>query len=235
MRRLLIALLIVCAGVVVRAAIPLGPDAFTGTNGDDLDVYNAAWLKRGEALEIQTNAVKHTGAGVNQGIHIWDETVDNFNDNQEASWTCTAGLSANEYCAVGVRGQGTLGTLTLNGYYVVCNDSACHIQEFVNSIAANVCGGSEGSIANGNKIKISAETSGANAVLKAYKDTGGGWTQMGSDCTDTTTVHTGGNPWVYIYFTATTATGDDFNADNLSAGGGAGATGGLLMRGAGGK
>jgi hypothetical protein len=219
LRRLLIALLIVCAGVVVRATIPLPTDNFTGSNGDDLDVYNAAWLKRAAPLEIQSNAVKHEG-GANQGIHIWDETVDNFNDNQEASWTCTAGLAASEYCGVGVRGQGNFGTSTLNGYYVICNDSACHIQEFVNSVAANVCGGSEGSIANTNKIKISVETSGANAVLKAYKDTGGGWVQMGSTCTDTTTVHTGGNPWVYIYFTTTSVTADDFNADNVAAAGG---------------
>lgn len=49
----------------------------------------------------------------------------------------------------------------------------------------------------GNTIRFEAEQSGMNVILRAFMDTGGGLTQVGTDYTDTTLLYSGGSPGLF--------------------------------------
>ena len=214
MRRLLIAFGIVCAGVVLRAAIPVGPDAFTAANGTVLDTYNASWEIAAGQMQIQGNAAAYSAAVGNVAAHRWLQATDNFSDDQSSQATCAVLNGANDYCYVIVRSQGLFSGTALTQYQYGCNSTDCYIQKMVNNTAttlATVTG-----ISAGDVLKLTA-TGGATTTLKGYVN----GAQNGSDQVDSSSAITGGQPGIYIYTTANADTVriDNWTGDNVSVGG----------------
>lgn len=202
-------------GLVVLAAIPASDDF----NRDDAASLGANWTGILGTLDTNgTQAYRDASSSQALNIYHWATATDNFDDDQLSSVTCVAGLSATDFCAVLVRASGVWASSTFDAYYLVCTNTTCNVGEYQNSAAATLCAG-VGAIANGDLIKLEVEGSGA-VTLRAYEDDNmGGWTQMGSDCTDGATFVTGGQPGIRIQEAAGTDIRlDDWDGDNLSAG-----------------
>jgi hypothetical protein len=213
---------IVCAlalVVPVRAAIP-ATDDFNRADG----APGSNWTIVSGSLEIVDGPadgnIRWDAAGtISQAVMHWATATDDFNDDQSSQMTCVSGLAASEFCGLIVRASGTQAGGTLDGYYIVCDSGDCYIGEFQDTTPTTLCT-LGATIANGNGLKLTAEGAG-NVTLKAHKDTGGGYAQLGSTCTDTATYITGGQPGIYNYSTlgeASAVKGNDWTGDNVSGG-----------------
>jgi len=89
-------------------------DTFTGTNGDDLEVYSANWTALVGTLEIQGSAA--TGLAAQTGYYAWDATTFGPNPEAHAPWNT---LGANDEILGLLIRLTTLDIGTVDGYFAI--------------------------------------------------------------------------------------------------------------------
>lgn len=153
---------------------------FTGTNGDDLPVYNAAWSTMASmgGLEIQGNAA--TGIGTDSINYV---NTANYGPKAEAFVTiATADTTNGAAVLLCVRGQQETDVLTFDTYllrYTVNSSGPDSIELMIgtNGVPTAIGAAISQEISNGDSLGISVE----NATLTAwYKAAGGQWTVLGT-------------------------------------------------------
>lgn len=114
-------------------------------------------------------------------------------------------------------------------YAIAANSSAYYLKKIVAGVAADLAANIPITLAGGESLKLTVQTSGSNCQLFVYKNTTAApttWTQVGSTVTDNGSVNgaviTGGAPGIFGYgdVSASGFGGGDWQASDLGGGGG---------------
>lgn len=178
-------------------------ETFTGSNGTDLNDYNASWVETKNVLEIQGNACGAASSGA-ESCNSWQGDV--FADAHYALATVTVAPTDCIGVACRCQAAGTgdyYGVYTCSDYYYSFENDGTTWTEKAHDTKASV----------GHKIKIEAD----GTAINIYKDTGGGWVKD-TTLSFTDGTHSGGYAGVTGY-NDTDGRIDDWEGGNVDAGG----------------
>lgn len=168
----------------------------------------------GTGLRISTNQCDCGDFSGNPNASGWKASTNDFGDNQFSQATIS-GMVNFDNAGLIVRGVATGGGSYYGVFYRLNATQAA-----IFKVAAGVY--SElttiaGAIAAGSVLRIEAETSGANCLLRVYDD----GVQIGSTYTDSSSPLTGGQPGMFYEAGNSGATKlDDWSGGDLGGGGG---------------
>jgi hypothetical protein len=176
-------------------------DDFTGDNGSSLGAnwtqIDAGWSRDAGKGKIVTTL---------EGIECWNESVNNFGDNQYSQ--VVIDTVGGDYVGVGVRIKASSGTG--DGYFFYSDSAAAYIASQVNGTRTN----HQTALApftSTDLVKI--EVSGQ--VVKCFVD----GVQHGSDQDMSAVGLTGGQPGLFAYGISATAIVDSWEGGDLAVGG----------------
>jgi hypothetical protein len=171
--------------------------------GSDWDSLDSGWT-------ILSN-VAHTDAAF-YNIVTWDAGVRNFTDDHYSQIEVIT-VGANDYAGPVVRGAGDFQSNLFNGYVFLSNSTASDIRRYDNSVPTVIQSGLTAFTAN-DDVKLSIEGTTLRAWINGVQE------GVDQDATEGGSAITGGQPGIMGYQAGTTVEVDNWEADDISSGGG---------------
>jgi hypothetical protein len=201
-----------------------GPKTFTGADGTNLS-DDSDWQEQdgsGGFVRIYDNGFRN-GFGAMSDV-CWKGTG-SFTRDQFAEFTLLGNTDQSDIVGVNLLNDGlTFGLFDCYRCVYDGNNAGQLLAIFKvtnGTQAGSPLGTVAGNLATGTKIRCAVVQNGANNDFQFYTDTGGGYATYGSVITDSSSPFTSGKPGCSALNASGLMRGDDWQAGNVTAGGGA--------------